>query len=337
MIKVESTKNDMADILVSVIVPVYNTERYLDGALDSLTKQTFHSYELILIDDGSTDKTAGICDRWAAKDSRIKVIHQNNQGVSAARMVGMKEAHGEYFISCDADDWMEPNYIAELYNTAKAENADIVFCDYDLVYANHRKVVVNKIENLDRTSYLKAQLAGGMWGTYWNKMIRLSLLKQHGIWPIAGLQMWEDYVVTNRCAMYADKFAYCPKVLYHYNQTNIGAMTKQKSLKNSLDIMTATEICIAELSKSGLIDSFTNDVTNMKIYAKSYLLAPPYCDLKKWFNTFNEVNNIVFQKESGTRRMAIRLSQKGFFHIADLLVYISWLIRRAGGKIKQIF
>lgn len=327
----------MEDILVSVILPVYNTDKYLNGALESLTNQTFHDFELILVDDGSTDQTASICDEWASKDRRIKVIHQNNQGVSAARMAGMKVAKGEYFISCDADDWVEPNYIDELYKAAKKENADIIYCDYDLVYADHRKVVVNKIDDLNRTTYLKAQLAGGMWGTFWNKMIRLSLLKEHDIWPIKGLQMWEDYVVTNRCAMYADKFAYCPKVLYHYNQTNTGAMTKQKSKKNYHDIMTAAETCIAELIKSGLIDNFKDDVDKMKIYAKSYLLIPPHCNLRKWLNTFSEVNNIVAEKENGTRRLAVLLSQRGFFHIAYLLINASWIVAKVGGKLKQIF
>ena len=79
-------KYGMEDILVSVILPVYNTDKYLNGALESLTNQTFHDFELILVDDGSTDQTASICDEWASKDRRIKVIHQNNQGVSAARV-----------------------------------------------------------------------------------------------------------------------------------------------------------------------------------------------------------------------------------------------------------
>lgn len=87
----------MEDILVSVILPVYNTDKYLNGALESLTNQTFHDFELILVDDGSTDQTASICDEWASKDRRIKVIHQSNQGVSAARMAGMKVAKGRVF------------------------------------------------------------------------------------------------------------------------------------------------------------------------------------------------------------------------------------------------
>ena len=115
---------------VSVIVPVYNAEKYLRRSLDSLKIQTLQEFEVILIDDGSKDFSSAICDEYVGSDSRFSVIHKQNEGVSAARQTGLDAAHGEYVIHVDSDDWVEPTMLEELYTKAISENADIVICDY---------------------------------------------------------------------------------------------------------------------------------------------------------------------------------------------------------------
>lgn len=115
---------------VSVIVPVYKAEGYLHRCVDSILAQTFIDWELLLIDDGSPDRSGEICDEYAQKDSRVRVIHKENGGVSSARQRGLDESVGEYTIHADPDDWVEPTMLAEMYQKAKHEDADIVMTDF---------------------------------------------------------------------------------------------------------------------------------------------------------------------------------------------------------------
>lgn len=110
---------------VSIIVPIFNTEKYLRNCLDSLTAQTYKELDIILVDDGSTDRGGIICDEYSAKDSRIRVIHQNNSGISKARNAGLAVMNGEYFVFVDSDDWIDEDYISELMRYA-SENVDII-------------------------------------------------------------------------------------------------------------------------------------------------------------------------------------------------------------------
>lgn len=119
---------------ISIIVPVYKAEPYLHRCVDSILAQTFTEWELILVDDGSPDQSGKICDEYAKKDQRVKVIHKVNGGVSSARQKGLDEARGEYTIHADPDDWAEPNMLEELYNEASKKEADMVMCDFICEY-----------------------------------------------------------------------------------------------------------------------------------------------------------------------------------------------------------
>ena len=114
------------DTLISIVVPVYGTEAYLPQCVESLLAQTHSHLELILIDDGSPDHCGTLCDRYGEQDRRILVIHQENQGVSAARNAGVKAAHGQYIAFVDSDDWVEPDYLVELLQAAEQSEADAV-------------------------------------------------------------------------------------------------------------------------------------------------------------------------------------------------------------------
>lgn len=119
---------------ISVIVPVYNVEKYLDKCISSILKQTFTDFELILVDDGSKDNSGRICDGYKDRDSRIKVIHQDNLGLSAARNIGIDTSEGKYVTFIDSDDFIHPNMLEILYNNISENKADISIGDYHLVY-----------------------------------------------------------------------------------------------------------------------------------------------------------------------------------------------------------
>lgn len=124
----------MANEKVSIIVPVYNVEAYLIQCLDSIITQTYHNLEIILVDDGSPDNCGAICDAYAAKDSRIRVIHQKNGGLSAARNAGLDIATGEYIAFVDSDDWIAGNMVERLLDSAKTSCADLAVCDVAIYY-----------------------------------------------------------------------------------------------------------------------------------------------------------------------------------------------------------
>ena len=114
--------------LISVIIPVYNVEQYVESCLNSVIDQSYTNLEIILVDDGSTDRSGEICGQYALKDSRIKVIHEENAGLGEARNRGLRIASGDYICFVDSDDWIEEDYCKELAQAAERTNSDIAIC-----------------------------------------------------------------------------------------------------------------------------------------------------------------------------------------------------------------
>ena len=126
----------MKNFVVSIIIPAYNIENYIEKTLDSVLDQTYDSLEIIVVNDGSKDNTAAIIDSYAQKDNRIKVIHKENGGVTSARLAGIAAATGDYIGFVDGDDYIEPNMFELLVNNAINYNADISHCGYQMVFPN---------------------------------------------------------------------------------------------------------------------------------------------------------------------------------------------------------
>ena len=322
---------------ISIIIPAYNVESYIKKCLDSLLRQTFQDFEVIIVNDGSTDQTSVICNEYAAIHKKISVIHQQNAGVSAARKTGMQVMKGQYFISIDADDWMEPNMLEELFDTATSNDADLTFSDYDRIYNDHTEIINHQLFQVDPVHYLKAQLGGGMWGTYWNKLIRTQIYKTHAIAPIVGVSMWDDYIVTNLCALYANKIAYCPKVLYHYNQTNLSSITKQHSIKNYEDILLVIKELSTAIDNSIYKDILSNEVINMKLFAKNYLIYSQYKDFKQWKQIFPEVNLYALRTQKRYEKVIIKSILDNQFLLTKILLFLQKYDEKIRRNIKKIF
>lgn len=124
--------------LISVIVPVYNTKAYLKKCITSIIGSTYENLQIILIDDGSTDDSSGICDYFSAKDSRIEVLHKRNGGASSARNLGLEKARGEYIVFVDSDDYIDSKLIENLYNASIRYNADYVVCGFSTVDTKYK-------------------------------------------------------------------------------------------------------------------------------------------------------------------------------------------------------
>lgn len=227
---------------ISIISPIYKAESYLARCLDSVLAQTFKDWELILVDDGSPDRSGAICDEYAAKDGRIKVIHKANGGVSAARQDGLDAATGEYVIHVDPDDWIEPDMLQALYEKAVAEAADMVICDYSEDVDDNRKVVVQKPSSLDANIVFK-ELFHNLHGSCCNKLVRRSLFKTYGVRFPEGYTILEDLYVTAMLCSHEIKIAYLPMALYHYvqdaNHHGLGRKYNMKSVESIISFCKA--------------------------------------------------------------------------------------------------
>lgn len=206
---------------ISVIVPVYNAERSLHRCIDSLLAQTLSDFEVVLVNDGSTDGSGAICDHYASNDPRIKVIHKPNEGVAATRMRGIEEALGDYSIQVDSDDWVEPTMLEELCGTAQREGADMVICDFMCDYSGRKPIRYTKQQLSGQTGgdVLLDLLQGRVKPYCWNKLVRHNLYRKNNIKIPSDISHGEDFYVSLAllCGE-GGKVAYLPQAYYHYVQ-----------------------------------------------------------------------------------------------------------------------
>lgn len=214
----------MKEPLVSINVPVYNAEIYLDQCLGSLLRQTLQDIEIVIVNDGSTDGSEAICREYASKDSRIKLITKENGGSASARQTALDASTGFFVCSCDADDWMEPNMVEDLYKKAIKDDVDIVSCDYWREYYNGKKVVCKypfQIE--ERNDLLDDVLNKRFPVMVWNKIFKRSLFEKYNLSWEMGINMGEDFLMMMKILSLPVKVVHLPKPLYHYRRIVDGA------------------------------------------------------------------------------------------------------------------
>lgn len=238
--------------LVSIIVPVYKAEKYIHQCIDSLLAQTYSNIEVILVDDGSPDHCGKICDEYAAKDCRVKVIHQQNGGVSVARQKGLDHATGEYSIHADPDDWVELNMIEELVAKAVADNADMVICDfYRESKSEKTRDCQNPGDDLSASAVLRKILSQQLHGSCCNKLVNRSRIEGIGFTP-EDLCILEDELYNIRILARKIKVSYLPKAFYHYrvdNEHSLCNTISEKSFKSKVKAVSEIEsFCLANVA-----------------------------------------------------------------------------------------
>lgn len=203
---------------ISVIVPVFNMETLLSRCLDSLLAQTFGDFEVLIVDDGSTDRSPRICDDYANRDSRVKVLHKKNGGVASARQTGLDTAIGEFVIHVDPDDWVEPTMLQELHAKAVSEDADVVICDYYVDTKEKTSLVKQQPSALDAKTILK-ELFQQLHGSCCNKLVKRVCYNKFEIHFQIGLNYCEDLLTWIQMFQHDElRIAYLPKAFYHYVQ-----------------------------------------------------------------------------------------------------------------------
>ena len=244
----------MTTPLISVIVPVYRVEEYLERCVKSILSQTYKNLEVILVDDGSPDQCPAICDACAEKDVRVKVIHQENKGLSGARNAGIDAASGEYLAFVDSDDYVSPHFIEELYQLLQDTGCAIGQCRFSYVKGDGLVEEGDSAFCIYRGESLMEQLYGPeekatCFVVAWNKLYRAELFKETGIRYPEG-RIHEDEATTYRLFHEAKKLAFLDRALYGYYTENGGSITSVFSAKR-LQWLTAHEERIAFLKKNG--------------------------------------------------------------------------------------
>lgn len=222
---------------ISIISPVYNVEKYICRCVDSIIAQTFTDWELILVDDGSPDTSGTICDQYASQDSRIRVIHKQNGGVSAARQTGLDASQGEYVIHADPDDWVEPTMLEELYAKAKAEDADMVICDYYTNSGDSQSYIRQLVSEDPYTTMRRILCGEGVLGALWNKLIKRFVFLENNIRFYPNINFCEDLLVCVQILKNCEiKIAYHNRALYHYyiNAQSITCTPKRELFINKM-------------------------------------------------------------------------------------------------------
>ena len=207
------------DCMVSVVVPVYNVERYVDKCVDSIVNQTYKNIQIILVDDGSTDSSGTICDAWKDKDPRIEVIHQENGGLAHARNEGMKKIIGDYVLFVDSDDWIDLDMIETLLHGCIENEADIAVCRYRNVYLDHtesNESGVSFVCDGEKALYyhiFEMSRPYSFCYAVWNKLYRYELIKD---FRFPKGRQFEDIVFTSQVLYCAKKVYYIDKAKYNY-------------------------------------------------------------------------------------------------------------------------
>lgn len=284
---------------ISVVMPVYNVEKYIKQSIQSVLNQTYKQLEIILVDDGSKDTSGNICDEYAKKDNRIKVIHKENGGLSSARNVGIDNATGKYIMFIDSDDFFENNSCELLYNEIVSKDADYVIGNY--IYTTYEgKRWDNPMFNVYDSckvsikDYRKSFFV--MNSTVWNKIFKRDFIEKHKLRFVEGA-LAEDAIFSTFCYTHTDKGYYINDIIYNYRQN-----------KENLSISTSC---------------------NKQYFSK---LNESY---KLIFNNFKETNNIGFYRFFCARIMPYFLCKiidtnelKDDKDIMDVLKMLDWYFKQ---------
>lgn len=305
-------------VKVSIIIPLYNASSYLHHSLDTLLSQPFQDIVIILVDDGSTDESPAICDEYAEKDSRIRVLHEVRSGVSHSRQVGLEQAAGDYILYVDADDMVDSDMIFDMYDEAVRQQADMVICDYREL--THDGEIYRKQEPtaLDGVAILDDILNGKLYGALWNKMMKRKwLLDTKATFP-QELSMREDLIFLSQCIPFAKKIAYVPKAYYGYERRNATALTSNY-VNETPSYYHQESLWVSLILKNQNLTKETRMRLEKYLFRLSYItLKQGLFDKNLWYERFRHHKNLLTYG-SGFRKAIVSLAYCGHFHAAQIM------------------
>lgn len=301
---------------VSVIIPIYNVEKFVARCAESLMRQTLRDVEFIFVNDGATDGSmvalTSVLDNFPARKNQIRILHHTqNMGLPAARNTGMKAAQGEYVFHCDSDDYVEPDMLEKMYETAMLFRCDIVWSDYYLTSAYSERYMKQPDFSTSQEA-LDGILDGVMKYNVWNKLIRRSLYARHNISFPYGYGMGEDLTII-KLFSHAKKVRHIPLPLYHYVRLNEHAFCNTYSQIHLQELKHNVDDVLAYVSAH-----YKGEVKDHLQYFKlevkfPFLISDKREQYRLWREWFPEANGHAFKNRSmGIRRRLLQtMAAKG--------------------------
>ena len=293
---------------VSIIVPVYQVENYLHKCVDSILAQTFTDFELILVDDGSKDRSGQICDEYAEMDERVTVIHKENSGPSDTRNRGIEQAAGNYFMFVDSDDYIAPTMVECLYQSILKENADIAACNFLYSFEDDRNqdfstnIQWEVVSGAEIFYNRKNDRSCGYWTVVWNKLYKS---KVFGKLRFRAGKYYEDEFWANDIYQMDIKMVTIPECLYYYRQHGNNSMKTTNSKKN-LDILEALQ---------DRIDIYLMDETHAAQAYRVLIYSLEYLEKSKRMITNREEKAKYLQAEKRTKDIVHQLRKRKLTNI----------------------
>ena len=237
--------------LISVIIPIYNTQKYLKKCIDSVESQSYNNIEIILVNDGSTDSSEKIIQQYLQRYENIKYYKKENGGLSDARNYGIPHATGEYIAFLDSDDYVELDTYEKMYNKAKEDDSDFVECDFIWEYPDRKKVDTGKIYNSKKEMLTYARVVA------WNKLIKRSLIEEHKMEFPKGLR-YEDVEFFYKMVPYYNKVSFVKEPLIHYIQRSSSISNTQN--ERTKEIFTIMDNVIKYYKENNLYEEYKTEL-----------------------------------------------------------------------------
>ena len=285
---------------ISVIVPVYNVEKYLSACLNSILAQTFTDFELILVDDGSPDSSGKICDEYAEKDSRIRVFHTSNGGVSNARNIGLDNATSEYVVFVDSDDFVEKTYLDKLiYGGYDLSICGCYFSDPQGSVLSVARKESEKAEVVSKENILKWYEQGSLYSV-WTSAFKKSIIDTYNLRFDTNTTRGEDTIFMFNYVEHCETVHFVEDVLYYYVRYNTNTLTTSRNLKSVRALAYLDNFIYEWLEKNNLhSEKFESVLYWTKKEQQVYFLQTVYdaelkfLDKMKWFKVFFECKNFT--------------------------------------------
>lgn len=305
----------------SIIIPAYNVADYLENCVESILKQTYDNYEIIIVDDGSTDETGKVADELLKQSKQINVVHQSNGGASKARNTGMKRATGDYILFLDGDDfWSDSHFLKQIVSELTIKLVDVIIFGYSYYYDNEiKESPISRLKDLgEATNY------GLFNGPNWNKCISKKLINKGLSFPEDLVS--EDSLYCSSIMKRMESFSVITSTQYMYRQNRAGSLTNVVKERNVLDTLEgisrglSDEKSLSEVKRKALNTYFTISYISILPYAKPYLFNQEIRNLliqyKYLLKNSSHINNKSF-KMTGifTSIFGINISTRLFSHL----------------------
>lgn len=319
---------------VSIIVPIYQAEKYLAECLNSIIKQSYKNIEIILIEDGCFDKSGAICDEYVELDERVVVYHNKNHGVSYSRNYGIKKAKGKYILFIDSDDVIDKYYVENFIDAVTNYNCDIVVCGYekiDIINNNKKKYLVNKHDGIFSGSLKDDyRLVEPFLLTPWGKLYKTETIKENNIFFPEDCNIAEDQIFNYQYLRLVKRYLFINKPMYKYFHRNVNSLISNREIKNffseikNLKVKSKFLEYIGVTDFKGIING--NIISLIGLYLTKTTIK--YDDFKRYVLLLKEYIDFRYSTSKIKTEIIMKCLDKNYIFLIYVLLHLRKLLKK---------